>query len=108
MRILRIGAASEQNTIHQRDPPPVLQANTPVTLDWQPSWMFEFGVTRYFDKGWHVSAGYVYSQNAVPDAYYTPLAADLDRQFFSLAPGIKANGLISTSPTNLAMARRTQ
>jgi long-chain fatty acid transport protein len=77
------------NSIHQENPPRVMMVNTPVALDWQPSWMFEFGVTRYFDNGWHVSAGYVYSQNSVPDAHYTPLAADLDRHFFSLGAGHK-------------------
>jgi long-chain fatty acid transport protein len=59
----------------------------PVTLDWQGSWMYEFGVTRYFDNGWRVSAGYVFSQNSVPNAYYTPLAAHLDRHFFSVGTG---------------------
>jgi long-chain fatty acid transport protein len=66
-----------------------VQQNIPLTFDWQPSWMFEFGVTRYFDKGWHVSAGYVYNENSVPNAYYTPLAADLDRHFFSVGAGHK-------------------
>ena len=51
--------------------------------------MYEFGVTRYFDDGWHVSAGYVYNQNSVPDAYYSPLAADMNRHFFSLGAGRK-------------------
>ena len=51
--------------------------------------MYEFGVTRYFDNGWHVSAGYVYNENSVPDAYYTPLAADMDRHFFSIGTGHK-------------------
>ena len=60
-----------------------------MTLNWQASWMYEFGVTRYFDNGWHVSAGYVFNENSVPDAYYTPLAADLDRHFFSVGAGFK-------------------
>jgi long-chain fatty acid transport protein len=51
--------------------------------------LYEFGVTRYFDNGWHVSAGYVYNENSVPDAHYTPLAADLDRHFFSIGTGHK-------------------
>jgi long-chain fatty acid transport protein len=51
--------------------------------------MYEFGVTRYFDNGWHLSAGYVFNENSVPDAYYTPLAADLDRHFFSVGAGFK-------------------
>jgi long-chain fatty acid transport protein len=77
-------------TISQQATPPFpIQQNIPVTLNWQPSWMYEFGVTRYFDDGWHVSAGYVYNENSVPDAYYTPLAADMDRHFFSVGTGYK-------------------
>ena len=72
---------------HPFDP----SGKVPVTLDWQESWMYEFGVTRLFDNGWHVSVGYVFSQNSVPDAYYTPLAADLDRHFFSLGTGYKCS-----------------
>lgn len=71
----------------QGTPPPGGAQNPPVTLDWQPSWMYEFGVTRYFGNGWHASAGYVYNETSVPDAYYTPLAADLDRHFFSIGAG---------------------
>jgi long-chain fatty acid transport protein len=76
----------------QQSPPRVstpFQQNIPVHLDWQASWMYEFGVTRYFDSGWHVSAGYVFNENSVPNAYYTPLAADMDRQFFSAGAGYK-------------------
>jgi long-chain fatty acid transport protein len=63
--------------------------NVPMTLDWQPNWMYEFGVTRYFDNGWHASAGIVYNENSVPNAYYTPLVADMDRYFFSTGAGYK-------------------
>jgi long-chain fatty acid transport protein len=63
--------------------------NPPLTLDWQASWMYEFGVTRYFDDGWHISAGYVFNENSVPNAFYTPLAADMDRDFFSIGAGRK-------------------
>jgi long-chain fatty acid transport protein len=77
-------------TIYQQERPPLGGTqNPPVTLNWQPSWMYEFGVTRYFDNGWHVSAGYVFNENSVPDAYYTPLAADLNRHFFSVGAGRK-------------------
>ena len=61
--------------------------DVPVTLDWQASWAYEFGVTRYFSKGWHASAGYAFNQNSVPNASYTPLASDLDRHFFSVGIG---------------------
>ncbi len=73
----------------QTSPPYPVQQNIPVTLEWQGSWNYSAGVTRYFEGGWHASAGYLYSRNSVPDAYYTPLAADLDRHFLSLGLGRK-------------------
>jgi long-chain fatty acid transport protein len=78
-------------TVHQKNPPPILPlANVPLTLNWQSSWYYEFGATRYLGNGWRVSAGYIFNENSVPDAHYTPLVADLDRHFFSLGAGYKA------------------
>jgi long-chain fatty acid transport protein len=75
-------------TIHQeKTPPRGINNPIPVNFDWQASWMFEFGVTRYFDNGWHASAGYTFNQNSVPNTYYSPLVADMDRHFFSLGAG---------------------
>jgi long-chain fatty acid transport protein len=77
-------------TIYQQgDVPLGGPQNPPVTFNWQASWMYEFGVTRYFDNGWHASAGFVYNENSVPNEYYTPLVADLDRYLFSLGAGRK-------------------
>jgi long-subunit fatty acid transport protein len=58
-----------------------------VNFDWQGSWIYELGVTRYFAKGWHVSAGYAFNENSVPNGYYTPWAADLDRDLVSIGIG---------------------
>jgi long-chain fatty acid transport protein len=79
------------NNLYQQNPPPRsgIKTNTPVILNWQGSWIYSFGVTRYFDNGWHVSAGYAYDENSVPNAYYTPLAADLDRHLFSIGVGLR-------------------
>ena len=75
-------------TIYQQGQLPLGWPQNPaVTLNWQASWMFEFGLTRYFDNGCHVSAGYVFNENSVPDDYYTPLVADLDRHFLSIGAG---------------------
>ena len=77
-------------TIRQQTAPPFpVQQDIPVNLNWQSSWIFELGVTRYFANDWRVSAGYIYNENSVPDAYYNPLAADLDRHFFSFGAGHK-------------------
>jgi long-chain fatty acid transport protein len=66
---------------------PLLPRNIPVVLDWQPSWFYEFGATRYLGGGWRVSAGYIYNENSIPDAHYTPLVADEDKHFLSLGIG---------------------
>lgn len=73
--------------INQANPSYYLPSQVPETLNWQSSWLYKFGVTRYFDCGWHASAGYVYNENSVPDANYSPLVADLDRHFFSVGTG---------------------
>jgi long-chain fatty acid transport protein len=62
-------------------------AAIPFVLNWQPSWYYEFGATRYLDNGWHISAGYIFNQNSVPDAHYTPFVADQDKHFFSAGVG---------------------
>ncbi len=77
-------------TIVQEQPAPFpVQQNIPVRLNWQDSWMYEFGVTRYLANGWHVSAGYVFNENSVPDSYYTPIVADMDRHFIGVGAGKK-------------------
>ena len=77
-------------SVHQTSPP--LSTFVPTIsdpLNWQSSWYFEWGATRYFDNGWHVSAGYIFNENSVPDANYSPLVADLDRHFVSVGVGHK-------------------
>lgn len=77
-------------TLHQKETPPFgVKQDIPITFKWQASWMYEFGVTRYLDDGWQVSAGYLFSENAVPDAFFTPLVPDQDRHFVSLGIGRK-------------------
>lgn len=67
--------------------------NISVNLDWQPSWIYGFGVTRYFENGWQVSVGYAFNGNSVPDQYYTPLAADLNRHFICIGTGYQGKTL---------------
>lgn len=53
-------------------------------LDWSSSYIYEFGVTRSFDHGFSVSAGYFYSETSTPDATYTPAVSDMDFHAWSL------------------------
>jgi long-chain fatty acid transport protein len=79
-----------KTTIYQQGTVPLGWPPTPaLKLYWQASWMYEFGVTRYFENGWHASTGFVFDENSVPNAYYTPLVADMDRYFFTVGAGHK-------------------
>jgi long-chain fatty acid transport protein len=64
-------------------------ADLPLTLDWESSWYYMLGATRYFDNGWHVSAGYIFNENSISSAHYTTVVADEDRHFLSVGVGRK-------------------
>lgn len=70
------------NTVHVRAP----SGTTPLPFDWDPGFFYEFGLTRYLGS-YHVSAGYCFTENSVPDATYTPAVPDSDRGFYSLGVG---------------------
>jgi long-chain fatty acid transport protein len=73
--------------------PPLFSQDVALPLNWESSWYYEFGATRYLGKGWSVSAGYIYNENSVPDKNYTPLVADLDRHFLSIGTGFNGKHL---------------
>lgn len=79
----------DQTVIKQEIDPRATVQNIDVDFDWKNSFIYKFGVTRYFDNGWHGSLGYVFSENSVRDTFYTPLVADLDRHFVSVGIGKK-------------------
>ena len=69
---------------------PVLKqksGDVPLPLRWESSWAVEAGVTRYFDNGLHVSGGYVFLQNSVPDRTFNPRVPDQDMHVFSVGLG---------------------
>lgn len=81
-------SALDTFTLYQdQQPPSGVQQIIPINLQWQASWMYSLGVTHYLPDGWQLSAGYLFNQNSVPDAYYSPLVADLDRHFVSVGAG---------------------
>jgi long-chain fatty acid transport protein len=68
----------------------VHQSNSPsleFPFDWKSSFAYEFGVTRYFEHGFHASAGYIYSEQTVPNATFTPGIPDGRRDIFSVGVG---------------------
>lgn len=64
-----------------------------LDLNWESSFYYELGATRYLGNGWSVSGGYIYNENSVPDATYNPIVADLNRHFASVGFGHKGERL---------------
>lgn len=60
-------------------------------LDWQSTFMYEFGVTRSFDNGYYLSAGYFYSPASTSTQFFTPLLPDTDLHVGSLGGGYKGH-----------------
>jgi long-chain fatty acid transport protein len=58
-----------------------------LPFNWDNSFGVEAGVTRYFQNGMHLSGGYVYLQNSVPEKSFNPLVPDQDLHVFSAGVG---------------------
>ena len=64
----------------------VREANGTNVLDvfnWHSEFTISAGVTRTFDNGLSLSAGFFYCPGATPDAYYTPSVPDTDLYAFT-------------------------
>jgi long-chain fatty acid transport protein len=55
--------------------------------NYESSWMYEFGVTRQLGKGYYASAGYIYSENSIPNQYFNPLIPDCNLSLASVGLG---------------------
>jgi long-subunit fatty acid transport protein len=51
--------------------------------------MYEIGVTRYFDNGYYLSAGYFFSPASTSTQFFTPLDPDTDLHVGSVGGGYK-------------------
>ena len=59
------------------------EGNIPIPFNWESSCLYEFGVTRKLPRGFSISAGYVYSENSVPNESFNPLIPDGNRHIIS-------------------------
>jgi len=65
----------------------------PLPFNWKSGLFYEFGVTHYLTSNWNLSAGYLYTENSVPDSTYTPAVPDSNRSFYSLGVGYTSGNL---------------
>ncbi len=68
---------------------PPAGAPAPLNFNWQNSFFYEFGATYYFTNDWHVSGGYIYSENSVPETSFNPVVPDSNRHIWSVGVGSK-------------------
>jgi long-chain fatty acid transport protein len=61
--------------------------NAVLPFNWQSSFFYEFGATYQFDSGLSASAGYIYSENSVPNGSFNPIVPDSNRHIFSVGLG---------------------
>lgn len=61
--------------------------NIPQIYKWRSSLLYEWGATRFFTNGYSLSAGYMFSENSIPDANFNPSVPDSDRHIFSFGFG---------------------
>ena len=54
---------------------------------YESGFMYNFGVTRQLGDGYYLSAGYIYSENSVPNESFTPLNPDSNLHLGSLGFG---------------------
>ncbi len=59
----------------------------PFVFNWDSSWFYEFGGSYFLDNGYHISGGFAWVENSIPDATFTPIVPDSDRYFVSLGVG---------------------
>ncbi|MGN6555801.1 MAG: OmpP1/FadL family transporter [Verrucomicrobiota bacterium] len=77
------------NTVVLKGTDAIFGSNLPLKLNWHQSWFYELGVTRYFDDGWFVSAGYFFSGDTTSERNFTPAVPDTDLHVGSLGVGHK-------------------
>jgi long-chain fatty acid transport protein len=60
-----------------------------LPLKWRASWFYHFGVTRSFESGVFVSAGYYFSENSTSERHFSPYVPDTDVHVASVGGGYK-------------------
>lgn len=58
-----------------------------LPFNWESSLFYEFGVSYKFDNGLVASAGYIFSENSVPNESFNPVVPDSNRHIFSAGLG---------------------
>ncbi|MDA7916091.1 outer membrane protein transport protein [Verrucomicrobia bacterium] len=66
-----------------------VSADVAFPFNWKSSFLYHFGVTRYLENDWWVSAGYFYSANSTTDTNFNPLVPDTNLHVGAMGVGRK-------------------
>lgn len=79
------------NNVRLHSPNPGFDAATNPTSNipfhWQDSFFYEFGTQYQIDEHWVVRAGYLFSENSIPDRTFSASVPDSDRHVMSIGAG---------------------
>jgi len=73
--------------------PGALLDGTQIPFNWEDSFFYEFGTQYQLNDRWALRAGYIFSENSVPDSSYSPSTPDADRHVFSAGVGYQSRRL---------------
>ena len=65
--------------------------DVPLPFNYTSSFLYEAGVTRSFSRGLYASAGYIFSENSIPESQFNPIVPDQDRHVVSVGVGQKTD-----------------
>jgi long-chain fatty acid transport protein len=68
-----------------------LNPTSTIPFRWQDSFFYELGVEYAINDTWAVRAGYIFSENSVPDRTFSAAIPDSDRHVFSVGLGFTSN-----------------
>jgi len=74
---------------------------------WKSNFIYSAGVTRFFNNGWNVSAGYNYIENSQPDTTFIPGISDADRHWINVGVGRKYESMEWNFAYQYAFSDRT-
>lgn len=77
------------NTVQLRSPNAAFATDPASTIPfhWMDSFFYQFGAQYALDEHWAARAGYIFSENSVPQSTFSPFLPDSDRHVFSVGLG---------------------
>ncbi|MCX7886876.1 MAG: outer membrane protein transport protein [Verrucomicrobiae bacterium] len=82
--------------LHSPNPYVTADPRSTVAFNWKDSFYYEFGTQYELNDNWSLLAGYIFSENTVPDSTYSPVLPDSDRHVFSVGAGFRSPRLAVT------------